>query len=110
MNPLEQILINRARNGTYVKDDLAETAKKLWIAGDISEAVKDQALEIIAVRTDCEPPKTDVDRIAELEAKVAEQQEIIDKLIGVNENDQAAENPESSADPAIDGTDGPIPA
>lgn len=68
MNTLEKVLINRAQNGTYHKDELIEIAKKLWIDGDISESVKDQALEIIAEREDCEPPVTPETRLEDVEA------------------------------------------
>lgn len=67
MNPLEQTLINRARYGTYYKDSLAEMTKKLWIEGDISESIKDQVLEIIERREDCEPPVTPESRLEEME-------------------------------------------
>ena len=52
MNTLEKVLVNRAQNGTYHKEELIEITKKLWITGDISETVKDQVLEIIR-----EPPE-----------------------------------------------------
>lgn len=68
MNTLEKVLINRAQNGTYHKEELIEIAKKLWIDGDISESVKDQALEIIAEREDCEPPVTTETRLEDVEA------------------------------------------
>ena len=68
MNTLEKVLINRAQNGTYHKEELIEIAKKLWIEGDISETVKDQALEIIAEREDCEPPVTPETRLEDVEA------------------------------------------
>ena len=58
MNTLEKVLVNRAQNGTYHKEELIEIAKKLWITGDISETVKNQVLEIIEGREDCEPPVT----------------------------------------------------
>lgn len=67
MNPLEQTLINRARYGTYYKDSLAEMTKKLWIEGDIPESIKDQVLEIIERREDCEPPVTPESRLEEME-------------------------------------------
>lgn len=68
MNTLEKVLINRAQNGTYHKEELIEIAKKLWIEGDISESVKDQALEIIAEREDCEPPVTPETRLEDVES------------------------------------------
>ena len=68
MNTLEKVLINRAQNGTYHKEELIEIAKKLWIEGDISESVKDQALEIIAEREDCEPPVTTETRLEDVES------------------------------------------
>ena len=37
MNTLEKVLVNRAQNGTYHKEELIEITKKLWITGDISE-------------------------------------------------------------------------
>lgn len=109
MTPYERILISRAKYGKYKKTALEDIAMKLWINGEISEAVKDEALEIIAARTDCEPPKTDADRIAELEAKVAEQQEIINELIGVN-TDESTEYPENQTNPALDDAHGSNPA
>ena len=46
MNTLEKVLVNRAQNGTYHKEELIGIAKKLWIDGDISETVKDKVLEM----------------------------------------------------------------
>ena len=68
MNTLEKVLVNRAQNGTYHKEELIETAKKLWITGDISETVKDQVLEIIKGREDCEPPVTTETRLEDVES------------------------------------------
>ena len=67
MNTLEKVLVNRAQNGTYHKKELIEITKKLWITGDISETVKDQVLEIIEGREDCEPPVTTETRLEEVE-------------------------------------------
>ena len=67
MNTLEKVLVNRAQNGTYHKEELIEITKKLWITGDISETVKDQVLEIIKGREDCEPPVTTETRLEDVE-------------------------------------------
>ena len=68
MNTLEKVLVNRAQNGTYHKEELIEITKKLWITGDISETVKDQVLEIIKGREDCEPPVTTETRLEDVES------------------------------------------
>ena len=68
VNTLEKVLVNRAQNGTYHKEELIEITKKLWITGDISETVKDQVLEIIKGREDCEPPVTTETRLEDVES------------------------------------------
>ena len=71
MNTLEKVLVNRAQNGTYHKEELIEITKKLWITGDISETVKDQVLEIIEGREDCEPPVTPETRLEDVETTLS---------------------------------------
>ena len=71
MNTLEKVLVNRAQNGTYHKEELIEIAKKLWITGDISETVKNQVLEIIEGREDCEPPVTPETRLEDVETTLS---------------------------------------
>lgn len=58
MNSTEQVLVNRAATGKYLKSDLINITNKLWINGEITEAVKDQVMAIIEGRTDCEPDPT----------------------------------------------------
>ena len=100
MNTLEKVLVNRAQNGTYHKKELIEITKKLWITGDISETVKDQVLEIIEGREDCEPPVTTETRLEEVENTLG-------VLLGAGE--AADDGERARTDPRPDDADSPGP-